>query len=66
MLARALGVAVGAALLAVITGAAQVTAVDFALALYLTPLASAVGFLRLSPFDGTEIRGYRRTQPRSV
>src|SRR6266850_2658329 len=54
-LARGFGVAVGAALLAVIAGSAQVTIGDFALALYLIaliPLVSAFGFLRLSPLDG--------------
>jgi MFS family permease len=68
-LARGFGVAVGAALLAVIAGSAQVTIGDFALALYLIallPLFSALGFLRLSPLDGAEVSGYRRTHPRSV
>ena len=68
-LARGFGVAVGAALLAVIAGAAQVTIGNFALALYLIaliPLLSALGFLRLSSLDGAEVSGYRRTQPRSA
>jgi hypothetical protein len=53
----------------VIAGSAQVTIGDFALALYLIallPLFSALGFLRLSPLDGAEVSGYRRTHPRSV
>ena len=68
-LARGFGVAVGAALLAVIAGSAQVTIGNFALTLYLIaliPLVSAFGFLRLSPLDGAEVSGYRRTQPRSA
>ena len=68
-LARGFGIAVGAALLAVVAGAAQVTVGDFALALYLLaliPLVSAFGFLRLSPLDGAEVSGYRRAQPRSA
>jgi nitrate/nitrite transporter NarK len=68
-LARGFGIAVGAALLAMIAGSAQVTVGDFALALYLIallPLVSALGFLRLSPVDGAEVSGHRRTQPRSA
>jgi EmrB/QacA subfamily drug resistance transporter len=68
-LARGFGVAVGAALLAVIAGSAQVTIGDFALALYLIallPLVSAVGFLRLSPLDGAEVSGHRRARPRTA
>ena len=68
-LARGFGVAVGAALLAVIAGPARVTVGDFQLALFLTaliPLLSAVGFLRLSPVDGAEVSGHRRAQPRSA
>jgi EmrB/QacA subfamily drug resistance transporter len=68
-LARGFGIAVGAALLAMIAGSAQVTIGDFALALYLIaliPLLSAFGFLRLSPLDGAEVSGYRRAQPRSA
>ena len=68
-LARGFGIAVGAALLAVIAGSAQVTIGDFALALYLIaliPLLSAFGFLRLLPLDGAEVSGYRRAQPRSA
>ena len=68
-LARGFGVAVGAALLAMIAGEAQVTVGNFALALYLIaliPLLSAVGFLRLSPLDGAEVSGYRRAQHRTA
>jgi MFS family permease len=68
-LARGFGVAVGAALLAMIAGSAQVTIGDFALAFYLIaliPLLSAFGFLRLLPLDGAEVSGYRRAQPRSA
>jgi MFS family permease len=68
-LARGFGVAVGAALLAVIAGPARVTVGDFQLALFLIaliPLCSALGFLRLSPVDGAEVSGHRRAQPRSA
>jgi EmrB/QacA subfamily drug resistance transporter len=68
-LARGFGIAVGAALLAVIAGSARVTVDDFALAFYLIaliPLFSALGFLRLSPVDGAEVSGHRRAQPRSA
>jgi MFS family permease len=68
-LARGFGIAVGAALLALIAGPAHVTAGDFSLALFLIaliPLVSALGFLRLSPIDGAEVSGHRRVQPRSA
>jgi EmrB/QacA subfamily drug resistance transporter len=68
-LARGFGIAVGAALLALIAGPAHVTVGDFSLALFLIaliPLFSAAGFLRLSPVDGAEVSGYRRAQPRSA
>lgn len=68
-LARGFGIAVGAALLAVIAGSARVTVDDFALAFYLIaliPLFSTLGFLRLSPVDGAEVSGHRRAQPRSA
>ena len=68
-LARGFGVAVGAAMLAVIAGAARTTVGDFAFALYLIaliPLLSAFGFLRLSPVDGAEVSGHGRAQPRSA
>ena len=68
-LARGFGVAIGAALLALIAGSAHLTVGDFQLALLLTaliPLLSALGFLRLSPVDGAEVSGHRRAQPRSA
>jgi hypothetical protein len=68
-LVRGFGVAIGAALLAVIGGSAQVTIGDFALALYpiaLLPFLSAFGFLRLSPVDGAEVSGHRRARPRTA
>ena len=68
-LARGFGVAVGAALLAMIAGPTHLTVGDFQLALFLTaliPLLSALGFLRLSPVDGAEVSGHRRAQPRSA
>jgi EmrB/QacA subfamily drug resistance transporter len=68
-LARGFGIAVGAALLAVIAGPHPVTAEDFRLAFFLIaliPLLSALGFLRLSPVDGAEVSGHGRTRPRSA
>ncbi len=68
-LARGFGIAVGAALLAVIAGPRIVTTADFRLAFFLIallPLGSALGFLRLSPIDGAEVSGHRRAQPRSA
>ena len=68
-LARGFGIAVGAALLALIAGPAHVTVGDFSLAFFLIaliPLFSALGFLRLSPVDGAEVSGHRHPQPRSA
>ncbi len=68
-LARGFGIAVGAALLAVIAGPQIPTTGDFGLAFFLIallPLLSAVGFLRLTPADGAEVSGYRRSQSRSA
>jgi EmrB/QacA subfamily drug resistance transporter len=65
--ARGFGVAVGAALLAVIAGEAKVTVEDFRLALFLValiPLAAAVGFLRLTPDDGAVVSGHVEVQRR--
>ena len=62
-LARGFGVAIGAMLLAVVAGQAQVAAADFRLVFFLIaliPLASAIGFLRLAPADGAEVSGHRR------
>jgi hypothetical protein len=68
-LARGFGIAVGAALLAVIAGPRTLTISDFELAFFLVallPLASALGFLRLAPLDGAEVSGHHRAQPRSA
>ncbi len=68
-LARGFGIAVGAALLALIAGPHRVTIDDFRLAFFLIallPLSSALGFLRLSPVDGVEVSGHRRPLPRSA
>jgi EmrB/QacA subfamily drug resistance transporter len=62
--ARGFGVAVGAALLAVIAGPTKVTVADFRLAFFLIgliPLVAAVGFLRLAPGDGATVS--RHAQP---
>jgi EmrB/QacA subfamily drug resistance transporter len=59
--ARGFGVAVGAALLAVIAGPAKVTVEDFRLTFFLValiPLAAAFGFLRLTPQDGASVSGH--------
>ena len=63
--ARGFGVAVAAALLAVIAGPAKITITDFRLAFFLLgliPLIAAFGFLRLAPDDGATVSGH--TQPR--
>ncbi len=68
-LARGFGIAVGAALLAIIAGPQIPTTRDFGLAFFLIallPLVSALGFLRLSPVDGAEVSGHRRASPRST
>jgi EmrB/QacA subfamily drug resistance transporter len=62
-LARGFGIAVGAALLAVIAGPRTLTTADFRLAFFLIallPFLSAFGFLRLSPVDGAEVSGHHR------
>jgi hypothetical protein len=67
--ARGFGVAVGAALLAVVAGPAKVTAADFRLAFFLIgliPLLAAVGFLRLSPGDGAAVSGHVQPQRRAA
>ena len=59
--ARGFGVAVGAALLAVIAGPTRVTVADFRLAFFLIgliPLVGALGFLRLAPGDGATVSGH--------
>lgn len=61
-LARGFGVAVGAALLAIIAGSEQVTTGDFRIVFLLValiPLASTFGFLRLDPAAGAEVSGHR-------
>ena len=61
-LARGFGVAIGAALLAIIAGTEPVTTDDFRivfLLIGLIPLISAVGFLRLDESDGAEVSGHR-------
>jgi EmrB/QacA subfamily drug resistance transporter len=60
--ARGFGVAIGAALLAIVAGAEQVTTADFRIVLVLVgliPLVSVAGFLRLSEADGAEVSGHR-------
>jgi MFS family permease len=60
--ARGFGVAVGAALLAVIAGVAPVTTTDFRIVFLLValiPLFSVFGFLRLAVTDGAEVSGHR-------
>jgi EmrB/QacA subfamily drug resistance transporter len=67
--ARGFGVAVGAALLAVIAGPVRVTVEDFRLAFFLVgllPLIAALGFLRLSPVDGAAVSGHIRTRQRAA
>jgi hypothetical protein len=58
-LARGFGVAIGAALLAVVAG------IVFVL-IGLLPLLSALGFMRLSPSDGAEVSGYRPPAPKGA
>jgi EmrB/QacA subfamily drug resistance transporter len=67
--ARGFGVAVGAALLAVIAGPTRVTVEDFRIAFFLVgllPLIAALGFLRLTPVDGADVSGHMRTQRRAA
>ena len=67
--ARGFGVAVGAALLAVIAGPTKVTGADFRLAFFLIgliPLVAAIGFLRLTPADGAAVSGHVRPQRRAA
>ncbi|HUC12116.1 MAG TPA: MFS transporter [Stellaceae bacterium] len=66
--ARGFGVAVAAALLAVIAGPTRVTVADFRLAFFLVgliPLVAAFGFLRLTPSDGATVSGHIRPQRRA-
>jgi EmrB/QacA subfamily drug resistance transporter len=60
-LARGFGVALGAALLAIVAGSEQVTVADFRLVFLLiavVPLISVFGFLRLGEDDGAEVSGH--------
>ncbi|MBV8739617.1 MAG: MFS transporter [Alphaproteobacteria bacterium] len=66
--ARGFGVAVGAALLAVIAGPTKVNVGDFRLAFFLVgliPLIAAFGFLRLTPTDGATVSGHIQPQHRA-
>jgi EmrB/QacA subfamily drug resistance transporter len=66
--ARGFGVAVGAALLAVIAGPTRVSVGDFRLAFFLVgliPLIAAFGFLRLTPTDGATVSGHIQPQRRA-
>ena len=67
--ARGFGVAVGAALLAMIAGPTKVTVDDFRLAFVLIgmiPLIAAFGFLRLTPDDGAAVSGHIQPQGRAA
>jgi EmrB/QacA subfamily drug resistance transporter len=67
--ARGFGVAIGAALLAVVAGADHVTTGDFRtvfLLLALIPLLSTAGFMRLGEEDGAEVSGHRVEDPAAV
>jgi hypothetical protein len=60
-LARGFGIAIGAALLALVAGADMVTTNDFRIVFLLValiPLFSAFGFLRLSPEAGAEVSSH--------
>ena len=60
-LARGFGVALGAALLAIVAGREQVTVENFRIVFLLiaaVPLASTLGFMRLSEDDGAEVSGH--------
>lgn len=68
-LARGFGVAIGAALLAVVAGTGAVTTGHFRVVfmlISLLPLLSAFGFMRLSPSDGAEVSGYRPPAPKAA
>jgi EmrB/QacA subfamily drug resistance transporter len=60
-LARGFGVAIGAALLAIVAGNHSVTVADFRIVfplVALIPLVSVIGFLRLNESDGAEVSGH--------
>jgi EmrB/QacA subfamily drug resistance transporter len=68
-LARGFGVAIGAALLAMVAGTEHVTTNDFRivfLLLALIPLFSAWGFTRLDEDDGAEVSGHHSGKPVAV
>jgi EmrB/QacA subfamily drug resistance transporter len=61
-LARGFGVAIGAALLAIVAGNHSVTVADFRIVFPLVgliPLVSVFGFLRLGDADGAEVSGHQ-------
>ena len=65
-LSRGFGVAIGAALLAVVAGSEVVTATDFRIVFVLVgliPLYSVIGFLRLTEQDGAEVSGAGASLP---
>jgi len=67
--ARGFGVAIGAALLAVVAGSEPVTTGDFRivfLLIALLPLFSVWGFLRLNETDGAEVSGHQVPEPAPV
>ncbi|HYM71472.1 MAG TPA: MFS transporter [Stellaceae bacterium] len=62
-LARGFGVALGAALLAIVATGEHVTVGDFRLVfllIALVPLASTIGFFRLGEEDGSEVSGHAK------
>ena len=65
-LARGFGVAIGAALLALVAGSETVTTHDFRIVFLLVallPLVSILGFLRLDEDDGAEVSGHHASAP---
>ena len=61
-LARGFGVALGAALLAIVAGDDHVTVANFRVVFFLialVPLVSVIGFARLGENDGAEVSGHR-------
>jgi len=67
--ARGFGVAIGAALLALVAGSEPVTTGDFRivfLLIALLPLFSVWGFLGLSETDGAEVSGHHVSEPAPV
>ncbi len=63
---RGFGVAIGAALLALVAGSGPVTTGDFRIVFLLVallPLVSVWGFLRLDETDGAEVSGHHVPEP---